>query len=207
PCNKRHPGSGCPARSGAHRDLAVLGTSEQCIATHPSDMAVALQVLDARVHVSGPGGERVLSLDELYRLPGDDPSRDTTLERGDLITAVELSAPTDLTRRSTYRKVRDRASFAFALCSVGVAVRSEPTGVVTELALAFGGLAPMPWRARVAEERLVGREPSADSIVAAVEAELAAASPLPGNAYKLPLAARLTAATLTQLVDSGGAGA
>ena len=207
PCNKRHPGSGCPARSGAHRDLAVLGTSEHCIATHPSDMAVALQVLDARVHVSGQGGERVLSLDELYRLPGDDPSRDTTLDRGDLITAVELPTPTDLTRRSTYRKVRDRASFAFALCSVGAAVRLEASGAVAQLALAFGGLASRPWRARVAEERLVGSEPSADTVVAAVEAELAAAAPLPGNAYKLPLAARLAAATLTQLADSEGAGA
>jgi xanthine dehydrogenase YagS FAD-binding subunit len=201
PCNKRQPGSGCPARSGAHRDLAVLGTSEHCVATHPSDMAVALRALDAHVHVEGPAGSRVLGLDELYRLPGDDPAQDTTLRRGEVVTAVELPAPSDLTRRSTYRKVRDRASFAFALCSVAAALRTDASGTVAEVALCFGGLAPRPWRARIAEERLLGAKPRREAVVDAVEAELAVADPLPGNAYKLPLSARLAAATLLPLLD------
>jgi xanthine dehydrogenase YagS FAD-binding subunit len=195
PCNKREPGSGCPARAGAHRDLAVLGTSHHCIATHPSDMAVALSLLDACVHLTGPGGDRVLAMDELYRLPGDDPSRDTTLARGELITAVELPASSPLARASTYRKVRDRASYAFALCSVAAAVRLDD-GAIAEVALAFGGLAPKPWRARQAEQRLLGQPLTRAAVAAAVQAELADAEPLPRNAFKLPLASRLAAVTL-----------
>jgi xanthine dehydrogenase YagS FAD-binding subunit len=195
PCNKRDPGSGCPARGGVHRDLAVLGTSEHCIATHPSDMAVALAALDCRVHVTGQDGDRTLSLDELYRLPGEDPSRDTTLASGDLVTAVELPSPTALTRSSTYRKVRDRASYAFALCSVAAAV-DMVDDVVADVSLAFGALAPKPWRARAAEERLRGARLTGAAVVAAVDVELSAADPLPGNAFKIPLARRLAVTTL-----------
>ncbi len=195
PCNKRDPGAGCPARSGAHRDLAVLGTSEHCIATHPSDMAVALAMLDARVRVAGPGGDRQLSLDELYRLPGDDPSRDTVLGHGDLVTEVELPAPTALTRGSRYEKVRDRASYAFALCSVAVAVDLDD-GVVADLALAFGALAPKPWRAAQAEQRLRGQRLTSASVEEAVDLELAAAVPLPDNTFKCALARRLAVSAL-----------
>jgi xanthine dehydrogenase YagS FAD-binding subunit len=195
PCNKRIPGSGCPARSGAHLDLGVLGTSELCIATHPSDLAVALALVDARVHVSGPSEDRVLSLDEFYRLPGDDPSRDTTLGHSDLVTAVVLPPPTALTRSSMYRKARDRASYAFALCSVAAAVRLEH-GAVAEIALAFGGLAPRPWRATEAERRLVGARLDAAAILAAMDAELAVADPLPKNEFKLTLARRMAVSAL-----------
>ncbi|MDQ3628791.1 MAG: xanthine dehydrogenase family protein subunit M, partial [Actinomycetota bacterium] len=145
PCNKREPGSGCPARTGSHRDLAVLGASESCIATHPSDMAVALAALDARVHVSGSDGDRVLEMDDFYRLPGDDPSRDTTLRHGDLVTTVELPAGSACTRRSAYRKARDRASYAFALGSVAVALDLSG-GTVRDVRIAFGALAHRPWR-------------------------------------------------------------
>lgn len=142
-CNKREPGSGCPARAGLHRDLGILGVSDHCIATHPSDMAVALAALDAVVHVEGASGRRTLTLDELYRLPGDDPSRDTTLALGDLVTAVELPAPSALTRTSSYRKVRDRASYAFAVGAVAAAV-SVQDDRVSDIRIAFGGVAPDP---------------------------------------------------------------
>jgi xanthine dehydrogenase YagS FAD-binding subunit len=156
---------------------------------------VALSLFDARVLLTGPDGDRVLTIDELYRLPGDDPSRDTTLVRGELVTAVELPAASPLTRASTYRKVRDRASYAFALCSVAAAVRLE-SGVIAEVALAFGGLAAKPWRARLAEQRLVDERLTSPAIAAAVDAELADADPLPRNGFKLPLARRLAAVTL-----------
>jgi xanthine dehydrogenase YagS FAD-binding subunit len=205
PCNKRHPGSGCPAHTGVHRDLAVLGTSEHCIATHPSDLAVALQMLGARVHVTGPSGDRSLPLDDLYRLPGDDPSRDTTLARAELVTAVELPPASELTRTSTYRKARDRASFAFALCSVSAAVRIDD-GVVAEVALALGGVAPKPWRATRAEQRLRGGPLEAVSIRAAMDEELSAAVALPDNAFKLPLARRMVAEVLGRLAGLPAAG-
>ncbi|MGI8613701.1 MAG: FAD binding domain-containing protein [Nocardioidaceae bacterium] len=198
PCNKRRPGSGCPARTGVHRDLAVLGASEHCIATHPSDMAVALTALDAVVRVHGADGDRALQLDELYRLPGDDPSRDTTLEPGDLVTAVELPPATALLRRSAYRKARDRASYAFALGSVAAAL-DIADGRVRDVRLAFGALAHRPWRARRAEDALRGGRVTDGTVAAAVDVELAAADPLPDNAFKLPLARNLAVATLTAL--------
>src|SRR5581483_11314778 len=154
PCNKREPGSGCPARNGIHRDLAILGTSEQCIATHPSDMAVALAALDAVVHVRGTEDTRRLTLDEFYRLPGDDPSRDTNLRPGELVLGIELPAASRLTRTSGYRKVRDRASYAFAIASVAAAV-DVADGVVTDVKISLGAVAPRPWRARAAEAALV----------------------------------------------------
>jgi xanthine dehydrogenase YagS FAD-binding subunit len=198
PCNKRDPGSGCPAREGVHRDLAVLGASEHCVATHPSDMSVALAALDAVVHVTGPDGNRAVTLDDFYRLPGDDPSRDTTLGHGDLVTAVELPAAGTLLGHSAYRKARDRASYAFAVGSVAAALEVS-AGTVTDVRLAFGAVAPRPWRARTAEDALRGRPTSAEEFAAAVDAELVAAEPLRDNRFKVDLIRRLAVATLTRL--------
>jgi xanthine dehydrogenase YagS FAD-binding subunit len=197
PCNKHAPGSGCPARAGDHRNLAVLGGSTACIATHPSDMAVALAALDAVVQVTGPAGERSIAVTDLHRLPGDDPARDTVLEHGDLITAVDLPA-TPLARTSVYRKVRDRASYAFAVASVAAAL-DVSGGVVRDVRLAFGAVAPKPWRAYAAEQALRGRPATRESFLAAADAELAAAEPLRDNAFKVPLIRNLVAATLTGL--------
>jgi len=203
PCNKRRPGSGCPAREGIHRDLAILGASQACIATHPSDMAVALCVLDAVVHVVGPGGQRRLTLDELYRLPGDDPSRDTTLAHGDLITSVVLPPAGPLLARSGYRKARDRASYAFALGSVAAAIQVHE-GTVTDVRLAFGAVAHRPWRARAAEAALRGRPATAEEFAMAVDVELSAARTLRDNAFKVPLSRALSVETLTRLARSEG---
>ena len=155
PCNKRVPGSGCPARAGEHRNLAILGGSPHCVATHPSDMAVALAALDAVVHVEGAAGRRAMPLGELYRLPGDEPDRETTLDRGDLITAVEVPA-LGYAGNSAYRKVRDRASYAFGVASVAAAL-DVADGVVREARIALGAVAPLPWRARRAEQVLAGQ--------------------------------------------------
>ncbi|WP_031087175.1 FAD binding domain-containing protein, partial [Streptomyces sp. NRRL WC-3549] len=146
PCNKRAPGTGCPAREGAHRDLAVLGHSPDCIATQPSDMAVALAALDATVHLHGPEGERAVPATEFHRLPGDNPDQDTVIRPGELITDVVLPPPAEGSL-SLYRKARDRASYAFALASVA-AVLTVRDGRVAHASLAFGGLAHRPWRAR-----------------------------------------------------------
>ena len=155
PCNKRLPGSGCPAREGYHRNLGILGTSEACVATHSSDMAVALTALGASVRIAGPAGERITALADLYRLPGDHPERETTLDHGEIITHVEIPAFWHAAN-SRYRKVRDRASFAFALVSVA-AVLGVEGGVVREVRLALGGVAPIPWRAQRAEAALQGK--------------------------------------------------
>ena len=197
PCNKRRPGSGCPAREGDHRNLAVLGHSAACVATHPSDMAVALAAIGAEVHVTGPGGERTVPIPGLHRLPGDEPQRDTVLEPGELITAIELPA-LEVAARSTYRKVRDRASFAFAVVSVGAAV-DVADGEIRDCRIAFGALAHVPWRATRAEEALRDSPATAESFAAAADAELAQAQPLRDNAFKVPLARNLLVATLTEL--------
>ncbi|WP_280339839.1 FAD binding domain-containing protein [Nocardia neocaledoniensis] len=199
PCNKRTPGSGCSAIGGLDRDHAVLGASPHCVATHPSDMAVALTALDAVVRVLGARGERAVPLTELYRLPGDEPHRDTTLEHGDLITAVDLPA-LGTAAGSTYRKVRDRASFAFALVSVAAAL-DVADGVVREARIAFGGLAHRPWRAATAEAALRGRPATEPEFAAAAAAELAAARPLRHNGFKIPLARRVLVATLRELTE------
>jgi xanthine dehydrogenase YagS FAD-binding subunit len=200
PCNKRVPGSGCPARTGHHRELAILGTSPACLAVHPSDMAVALAALDAVVHVEGQHGARAIPLSGFYRLPEDKPDRDTVLEHGDLITAVDLP-PTPVTMRSHYRKVRDRASYAFALVSVAVAIEVAD-GVITDVRIAFGGVAPVPWRARQAESVLHGASPGEDTFRDAAMAEFAAAQPLPANAFKVRLAENLMVSTLLELVEA-----
>jgi xanthine dehydrogenase YagS FAD-binding subunit len=201
PCNKRAPGSGCSAIGGATRGHAILGTSDACIATHPSDMAVALAALDATVQVLGPAGERAVPFGELHRLPGDAPERDTVLEHGELITAIDLPA-SPIAARSAYRKVRDRASYAFALVSVAAAV-DVADGVLRDARIAFGGVAHKPWRAHRAEEVLRGATASEDSYRAAAEAELTDAVPQPGvdggNAFKIPLLTRTLVAVLRDL--------
>jgi xanthine dehydrogenase YagS FAD-binding subunit len=200
PCNKRAPGSGCPAIDGDHRNLAILGHSPSCVATNPSDMAVALAAFDALVHVIGPthpGGDRTVAMPGLHRVPGDEPQRDTVLEPGELITAVELPALA-LAANSRYRKVRDRASYAFAVTSVAVALEVAG-GAVADCRIAFGGLAPVPWRALRAEDALRGAPATAASFAAAADAELAAAQPLRDNAFKVKLARNLLTATLSEL--------
>src|SRR5438477_3232795 len=173
PCNKREPGSGCPAREGYHRGLAILGASEACIATHPSDMAVAMVALDAVVRVLGPNGERTIPLVNFHRLPGNEPQRDTMLEHGELITAVDLP-PLTFATHSHYRKVRDRASYAFALVSVAAAI-DVVDGIVRDSRIAFGGVAHVPWRARKAEAALHGAAATEETFRQAADAELAAA--------------------------------
>ncbi len=185
PCNKRRPGSGCPAREGEHRNLAIFGHSEACVATHPSDMAVALTALEARIEVAELGGSRALPIGELYRLPNEHPERDTTLEPGELITAVELE-PLPAGSRSVYRKVRERASFAFALVSVAAVVKIED-GEVRDVRIALGGVAHGPWRALIAEEALVGQPVSDETFERAADAEVAGALPLRDNGFKVPL--------------------
>lgn len=200
PCNKRAPGSGCSAIGGFDRDHAILGASDQCVATHPSDMAVALTALDAVVRILGAEGERTIPVVDLHRLPGEDPDRDTVLEHGDLITAVDIPA-LGWAAGSTYRKVRDRASFAFALVSVAAAV-DLADGVVRDARIAFGGVAHKPWRAYAAEDALRGR-PATESVFAdAADAELAAARPLRENGFKIPLARRVLVSTLRELTGA-----
>jgi xanthine dehydrogenase YagS FAD-binding subunit len=201
PCNKRDPGSGCSAREGYGRYNAVLGASEACVTTHPSDLAVALAALEPTVVVLGSAGERRLPYAELHRLPGDRPDRDTTLAPDELILELEIPyLPTPMA--STYRKVRDRASFAFALVSVAAAVHHEE-GVVRDVRLAWGGVAHKPWRAERAEQALIGRRLDVESIAAAVDEELDDATTGPESAYKLDLVRNTTVHTLLQLAEEG----
>jgi xanthine dehydrogenase YagS FAD-binding subunit len=197
PCNKREPGSGCPAREGEHRNLAILGHSDHCVATHPSDLAVALAAFDAVVHVASASGACQIPLVDLHRLPGDEPWRDTALDDGELIVAVELP-PLPIAARSAYRKVRGRASFEFALVSVAAAL-DVAGGNVQEARIALGGVAHKPWRATRAEEALRGEPATADSFARAAEAELDQAEPLRDNGYKVPLARNTVVALLTEL--------
>jgi xanthine dehydrogenase YagS FAD-binding subunit len=200
PCNKRAPGSGCPAREGDHRNLAILGHSPACVATHPSDMAVAMIAIGGEVHVLGPRGTRTIPLGGLHRLPGDEPERDTVLGPGDLITAVELT-PLRFAGRSRYRKVRDRASYSFAVASLAAAV-DVADGTVRDCRVAFGGLAHAPWRALRAEDALRGAPATQESFARAAEAELEQALPLRDNAFKVPLARNLLVRTLTELCEA-----
>jgi xanthine dehydrogenase YagS FAD-binding subunit len=197
PCNKREPGTGCSARDGYTRHHAILGASQHCVATHPSDMAVALLAFDAVVRVVGPDGEREIAIADLHRLPGDAPQRDTTLEHGELITAVDLP-DLPIAARSAYRKVRDRASFAFAVVSVAAALEVQD-GVVADVRIALGGVAHVPWRAATAEAALRGGPATGAAFAAAADAELQAAEPLRDNAFKVPLARNLIARVLGEL--------
>jgi xanthine dehydrogenase YagS FAD-binding subunit len=199
-CNKREGGrdrDGCPAREGDHRNLAILGHSEACVATHPSDMAVALTALGATVRVRGDDGDRDIPMPGLHRLPGEDPTRDTVLAPGDLILGVTLPPPPGGT--STYKKVRERASYAFAVVSIAAALDRDEDGLVRDVRIALGGVAHAPWRAERAEELLMGSPLDDAALQAAADAELAAAVPLRDNAYKIPLARHLIVDTLKEL--------
>ena len=202
-CNKRAPGSGCDAIGGFSRGSAVLGASEHCVATHPSDMAVALVLLDAVVEVESVRGVRRIPVAEFHRVPGDTPHVETVLAADELITAVELP-PVPVAANSRYRKVRDRASYAFALVSVAAALAVED-GVVTEVRLALGGVGTKPWRATQAERALLGGQATEEAFRRAAEAELAAAEGGPQNAFKIELARRTIVATLRQLLTDGSA--
>ncbi|MFB7241324.1 molybdopterin dehydrogenase [Streptomyces populi] len=197
PCNKRDPGSGCPALGGEHHNHAILGASESCVAVHPSDMAVALAALDAVVHYETADGRGELPLDQLYPPVAGTPDRETALPAGALITGVSLP-PLPVAARSRYRKVRERASYAFAIGSVAAALDIRD-GIVRDARLAFGAVASRPWRARTAEQALIGAPATAETYAAAAEAELEAARPLPHNGYKVPLMRNLTVAVLSEL--------
>jgi xanthine dehydrogenase YagS FAD-binding subunit len=195
-CNKRAPGSGCSAIDGFNRNLAILGGSDHCIATNPSDMNVALTALEATIHVQGVSGTRALAIDEFYLLPGDTPQRETVLEPGDLITHVTLPAPVPATH-STYLKLRDRASYEFALASAGVALGAS-LGYITHARVALGGVGTKPWRSREAEAVLLGASPSVETFVRAAQAAVRTAIPRSENAFKIDLVQRcLVQALLT----------
>ena len=196
-CNKRAPGSGCSAIGGYNRILAILGTSEHCIATHPGDMPVAMRALDATIITLTPGGDRRrINIHDFYRLPGDTPEIETVLKPGELITHVELPAP--VAGKQLYRKVRDRASYAFALVSVAGLVSVE-NGTIATAQLAFGGLGPMPWRDSRVEESLIGQAPSDEIFAAAADILLAEAQGFGSNDFKIPLMKRTLIACLREL--------
>ncbi|MFD8686650.1 FAD binding domain-containing protein [Streptomyces sp. NPDC059651] len=199
PCNKRTPGNGCPAVAGEHRNHAILGASEHCVATHPSDMAVALAAFDAVISYETADGPGELSVADFYRPVGETPHIETALPPGALITGVTVP-PAAVAAHSRYRKVRERASFAFAIGSVAAALGIED-GVVREVRLAFGAVASRPWRARAAERALTGGPADAEAFAAAADAELSAAEALPGNGYKVTLMRNLVVAVLTELAE------
>jgi xanthine dehydrogenase YagS FAD-binding subunit len=198
-CNKRGPGAGCDAVDGFNRMHAILGASPSCVATHPSDMCVALAALDARVKAIGPSGERTIPLTDFHRLPGDTPHVETELRPDELITGIEIP-PLGFGKRSLYRKVRDRASYAFALISVAAALEVK-NGKVRNVRLALGGVAHKPWRAFAAERALEGAVADAESFRRAAEAELAPARGLSHNGFKIELAKRTIAGVLGELAE------
>ncbi len=201
-CNKRTPGSGCDAIGGFNRMHAILGASESCIATHPSDMCVALAALDATVHVQSARGERVIPFNDFHRLPGDTPHIETSLRADELITAIHLP-PLAFAKNSRYRKVRDRASYAFALVSVAVALETG-AGTITGVRIALGGVAHKPWRAYQAEKALLGAKANRETFERAAEAELSGARGYGHNNFKIELAKRTIVSVLTELAEAGG---
>ena len=196
PCNKREPGSGCSAINGLNRMHAILGTSESCIATHPSDMCVALAALDATVHVAGPAGERAIAIADFHRLPGTTPQRDTNLQPDEIVTAVELPAQ-GFAKNYTYLKIRDRLSYAFALVSVAAALELEG-GTIKEARLALGSVAHKPWRDPAAEAALCGQTPSEATFARATDLLLRDAKGFEHNAFKIDLARRAIVRALMQ---------
>ncbi|GHA35542.1 oxidoreductase [Streptomyces spiroverticillatus] len=198
-CNKRVPGSGCAAVRGEHHNHAILGASAHCVATHPSDMGVALAAFDAVVSFESADGQGELALSDFYLPVGETPHLETALPPGALITAVTLP-PAPVAAASRYRKVRERASYAFAIGSLAAALDVRD-GVVHEVRLAFGAVASRPWRAREAERVLTGGPATAEAFAAAADAELAAAEPLPDNGYKVPLLHNLVVTVLTELAE------
>jgi xanthine dehydrogenase YagS FAD-binding subunit len=198
PCNKRQPGSGCSAIGGFNRIHAVVGSSDQCIAVHPSDMAVAMRVLDAEVETVLPrGGRRVIPIADFHRLPGNTPQQDSNLQPGEFITAVTLPAPPPGVQ--LYRKVRDRASYAFALVSVAAIVNAQG-GAIRGARMAFGGLAQKPWRVPAAEDALANAKAGPDAFAAAGDAALQGARGQGHNDFKIPLAKRVLAGVLGEAV-------
>ena len=201
PCNKREPGSGCQALHGFNRIHAILGASDACIATYPGDMAVAMTALDAQIEIEGADGEtRLVPIEEFHLLPGDHPEKDNILTAGDLITAVILPPPVE--GQQTYRKVRDRASYAFALCSVAAIVKMDGE-TISSAALAFGGLAPKPWRDPDVEALLVGEKPSTDLFGRVADQLLAEAKGYGSNDFKIPLTRRVLISVLKEATDQG----
>ena len=198
PCNKRVPGQDCGAIGGVNRIHAILGASEQCIATHPSDMCVALAALDARVQVTGADGDRMIAFADYHRLPGDEPWRDNTLKPGELVTAIDLPGD-DFSQNYTYLKLRDRLSYAFALVSVAVAMRIEG-GRIADVRIALGGVAHKPWRRAEAEDALRNTAPSEGSFDTAAQALLAGAVGQGGNSFKIGLAHKAIVRALGQAV-------
>ncbi len=196
PCNKREPGSGCPAIEGLNRMHAILGASEHCIATHPSDMCVALAILEARVHVAGPDGERVIPFPDFHRLPGDMPQTDTNLQPHEIVTAVEIP-PQGFAKNYTYLKIRDRLSYAFALVSVAAGLEIED-GTIKEARFALGGVAHKPWRNRAAEDLLRGQAANAGNFQQAADILLREAKGYSHNRFKIDLARRTIVRALTQ---------
>ena len=196
PCNKREPGSGCPARTGVNRIHAILGASDSCVAVHPSDMCVALAALDAVVHVSGPGGERRIAFHSFHQLPGDTPDIDTCLAQDEIITAVELPAQ-GYAQHHSYIKVRDRASYAFALVSVAAGLEMDGD-TVRAVGVALGGVAHKPWRDREAEALLIGKPATDELFHAFADAVLRDAEALEHNAFKINLARRTIVRALQQ---------
>jgi xanthine dehydrogenase YagS FAD-binding subunit len=201
-CNKRTPGAGCDAIGGFNRMHAILGASSHCIATHPSDMCVALAALDAMVHIAGPGGERSIPINSFHRLPGDTPQVETSLKPDELITAIHLP-PLPFAKNSRYRKVRDRASYAFALVSVAAAIETE-SGTIRNVRLALGGVAHKPWRAYTAEKAMAGTSATRETFERAAEAELSDARGYGYNDFKIELAKRVITSVLSELVEAGG---
>jgi xanthine dehydrogenase YagS FAD-binding subunit len=199
PCNKRAPGSGCSAIHGTNRGHAILGTSEACIATHPSDMCVALAVLEATVHVAGPAGERAIAIADFHRLPGDTPQRDTNLGRDEIITAIELPAQ-GFTRNYTYLKIRDRLSYAFALVSVAVGLEMDGR-TIRQARFALGGVAHKPWRDSAAEAALNGQTASPETFRRAADLLLRDAKGFAHNTFKIELARRATVRALMQAAN------
>lgn len=201
PCNKREPGSGCPARTGLNRIHAILGASEHCVATHPSDMCVALAALEARVHVEGRGGPRIIEFADFHRLPGDTPQRDNLLADDELITVIELPAD-HLAAHSHYLKIRDRASYAFALVSVAAALELDGDTII-DARLALGGVAHKPWRDRAVEVALIGQTVSRETFSNAADALLQDSEPLEHNGFKIKLARRAVIRALSDAAIAG----
>lgn len=203
PCNKREPGTGCPAKAGLNRQLAILGTSPQCIATHPSDMCVALRALDATVHVRAANGERSIPFADFHRLPGDTPDVDSTLQPGELVTHITLPDARRFAQRFEYLKVRDRLSYAFALVSVAAALDLAADGTVRAARIALGGVAHKPWRVGEAEELLTGQPASDAAFEQAAERILRGAHGYGQNDFKIPLARNAIVQALTNASRKG----
>lgn len=204
PCNKREPGTGCGALAGINRNHAIFGWSEQCVAVHPSDMCIALAALDAVVKVQASDGQaRTIPFAEYHRLPGDTPQKDNNLNPGELITSIEIPK-NNFANTSYYLKVRDRASYAFALVSVAAALEMDGN-LIRQARVALGGVAHKPWRALDAEKFLAGKEATEENFKQAAEIEMSKAKPLEHNAFKVELGKRAIARALTQAITGGKA--